>query len=71
MFVVSVEGGAYINKSTWTTHKILGVGPSRAEALAWVALEDFDEQDILIVTNFDNGEVERIDTTPEAAEKQD
>ena len=62
MFVLSVEGPSFLNKGTWATHKVLGVGPTRDEALATAAIEDFDGEDTLLLTDVDTGKVERIDT---------
>lgn len=39
MFVVSVEGGRYLDKGNWTTHKVLGVFNTREEAIAEFSVE--------------------------------
>ena len=39
MFVVSVEGPNFINRHTWSTHKVLGIFNTREEAIAEYAIE--------------------------------
>lgn len=71
MFVLSVEGGAYLNRANWTTHKILGVGRTREEALATAEISEFDDEDILILTNVETGKAERIPTGEDESEEDE
>ena len=57
-FVLSVEGPGYVNKGTWSTHKVLGVFESREAAV--IAAGEIDEEDIMLLTNTDTGTVERL-----------
>jgi hypothetical protein len=64
MFVLSVEGPGHINKANWTTHEILGCFPSRDEAVA-ASGGVGGEEEIVIVTDTDTGEAERIEAAAE------
>ena len=65
MFILSVEGGKFLDRGNWSTHKILGAFPSREEAMQDINLnsEGYDEEDVLILTDLDSGKAERIDTS--------
>jgi hypothetical protein len=60
--VLSVEGAAFMNRWTWTTHKVLGVFEDRDAALEHPELASMTDEDVVILTNLDDGKVERIKT---------
>jgi len=56
-FVLSVEGPGYIDRDTWSTHKILGVFSTEEEARQ--AHKPGDEE-VVLLTDLNTGDVERI-----------
>ncbi len=60
MVVLSVEGPGFIDKGTWTTHKVLGVFPDRAAATAAVP-DDGDDEDIYLITDLDTNKATRVE----------
>ena len=59
MFVLTIEGVNHLDRCMWTSHKVLKVAATREELLSGDILADFDDDDIVIVTNVETGEVER------------
>lgn len=61
MVVLSVEGSAFASRKNWTTHKILGVFATKAEAMESPLIQDLDlNEDICIVTDLETNTVERV-----------
>ena len=60
MFVLSVEGAGYVDRGLWCTHKILGVFATRELALQHEACQEVHEEDIVILTDAETGDRERI-----------
>lgn len=63
MIVMSVEGPEYVNKGTWSTHKILGVFDTMEEARESPLYKQIAEDDeaIGLLTDVVDGDVERIE----------
>ena len=59
MFVISIEGAEYLNKGTWSTHKVLGAWGDKQEAKRR-GLEEVKEDNVVILTDLSDGSTERI-----------
>ena len=60
MFVLSVEGAGHIDRGLWCTHKVLGVFKTRELALQHEACQEVEEDEIVILTDAETGDRERI-----------
>jgi len=60
MFVLTVEGPAYMDRGLWTTHKVLGVYASADIARQEPQLAEMDEEDIVVLWDIANQTAERI-----------
>lgn len=60
MFVLSAEGGQFLDRGVWCTHKILGVFPTREMAITSPLLADLEEETIAVLTDMTTGKAEQV-----------
>ena len=58
-FILSAEGARHMSRGLWATHKILGAFDTRDQAAAAVP-SNYDDEDIVLVTDLATGKVERL-----------
>ncbi len=61
MIVLSVEGVDHIDKSTWSTHKILGVFDTDDHAVLAIPPDLDLTYDVVLITDTDDGRCYRVE----------
>lgn len=60
MFVLTGEGHRYLDRDTWTTHRVIAVGEDRDDVLSQVP-DDATQEDIFLLTDMTTGTRQGVD----------